>query len=110
MVLFRPLWTHPVFFLCFQIIRCAERIPGFLNRQFILLLSTLGVPDIVFQKLQDAVVLRMQDVTLNREVSHDVLPFRCSDNFRRVIHTQETARFYLSFCTHSAHILITSCS
>lgn len=57
-------------FLCRQIIRSAERMPGFLNRQYIILLSTLGVPDLVFQRLQDQVILSMRSMLSDKEVKN----------------------------------------
>ncbi|XP_065183968.1 uncharacterized protein LOC135814727 [Sycon ciliatum] len=58
-----------------EVIRSAERMPGFLNRQLILLLSTMGVPDSVFIHLQDKVIRTLNHARLKKECALRTIRF-----------------------------------
>lgn len=49
-------------------IRAAERMPGYLNRQFIVLLSALGIKDEVFEVMQEETIQSLEKITTDREV------------------------------------------
>ena len=51
-----------------EVIQAARRFPGHLNREIILLLSTLGIEDKVFMDLQKAMVKKLDRVVINRQV------------------------------------------
>eukprot|EP00117_Sycon_ciliatum_P026129 scpid27037/ scgid21522/ Probable RNA-dependent RNA polymerase 1 len=56
-----------------EVIRAAERMPGYLNRQFITLLSALGIEDDVFTKLQEEMIDSLKKVTQDREIALQTL-------------------------------------
>ncbi|XXG55897.1 hypothetical protein AAC387_Pa03g3456 [Persea americana] len=53
--------------------------PGFLNRQILTLLSALGVPDIVFLKMQESMVCKLNQILKNTDVAFEVLTTSCSE-------------------------------
>ncbi|KAK7351391.1 hypothetical protein VNO77_10806 [Canavalia gladiata] len=54
--------------------------PGFLNRQIITLLSALGVPDEIFWKMQEAMLLRLNQLLQDADIAFDVLTKSCADH------------------------------
>uniref|UniRef100_A0A1D1ZGP2 RNA-dependent RNA polymerase n=2 Tax=Anthurium amnicola TaxID=1678845 RepID=A0A1D1ZGP2_9ARAE len=53
--------------------------PGFLNRQIITLLSSLGVPDCVFDKMQDLMICKLNQMLMDTDVAYDVLTTSCAE-------------------------------
>ncbi|CAL5358959.1 unnamed protein product [Camellia sinensis] len=53
--------------------------PGFLNRQIITLLSTLKVADETFWKMQQSMICKLNQMTVNTEVAFDVLTASCAE-------------------------------
>ncbi|KAF9615730.1 hypothetical protein IFM89_026145 [Coptis chinensis] len=53
--------------------------PGFLNRQVVTLLSSLGVPNEVFSKLQDSMVHNLDQMLTNPDIALDVIISSCGD-------------------------------
>ncbi|XP_043724050.1 RNA-dependent RNA polymerase 6 [Telopea speciosissima] len=53
--------------------------PGYLNRQFVTLLSALGVPDNVFSRMQDSMVYKLNQMLENTDVAFDVLTSSCAE-------------------------------
>lgn len=64
-------WSHP--------------IPSYLNREIITLLSTLGVHDYVFEKMQRLVMQQLDEMLKDREVALDVLQTFCGGNSHHVM-------------------------
>ncbi|XP_027356579.1 RNA-dependent RNA polymerase 6-like [Abrus precatorius] len=54
--------------------------PGFLNRQIITLLSALSVPDEIFWKMQEAMLLRLNQMLLDADIAFDVLTKSCAEH------------------------------
>lgn len=53
--------------------------PGFLNRQIITLLSTLGVSDDVFWKMQVTMISKLNKILVDIDVAFEVLTSSCAD-------------------------------
>ncbi|KAK8513559.1 hypothetical protein V6N12_052737 [Hibiscus sabdariffa] len=53
--------------------------PGFLNRQIIILLSTLGVPDEVFWGMQNAMVSKLDKILDDTDAAFEVLTSSCGE-------------------------------
>ncbi|KAL5701648.1 RNA-directed RNA polymerase [Ranunculus cassubicifolius] len=53
--------------------------PGFLNRQIIILLSSLDVPNEVFLKLQDSMVYKLDQMLNDNDIALDVIISSCGD-------------------------------
>ncbi|KAI3891026.1 hypothetical protein MKW98_007331 [Papaver atlanticum] len=53
--------------------------PGFLNRQIIILLSALGVPDSVFSLMQATMVYKLCHILENTDIAFDVLTSSCGE-------------------------------
>ncbi|MQM13921.1 hypothetical protein Taro_046848 [Colocasia esculenta] len=53
--------------------------PGFLNRQIVTLLSTLGVPDPVFDEMEDLMIRRLNQMLVDTDVAFDVLTASCAE-------------------------------
>ncbi|KAK2660521.1 hypothetical protein Ddye_007054 [Dipteronia dyeriana] len=53
--------------------------PGFLNRQIIILLSTLGVPDEMFWKMQTLMISKLNQMLVDTDVAYDVLTESCAE-------------------------------
>ncbi|GAV80756.1 RdRP domain-containing protein [Cephalotus follicularis] len=53
--------------------------PGFLNRQIVTLLSTLGVPDEIFWTMQDSMVSKLDQILVDTDAAFDVLTSSCAD-------------------------------
>ncbi len=56
-----------------QVIQYARRLPCYLNRQFITLLSTLGVPDQPIEDLYDAMVANLDKVSISVHFLHSTV-------------------------------------
>ncbi|XP_068642476.1 RNA-dependent RNA polymerase 6-like [Aristolochia californica] len=54
--------------------------PGFLNRQIVTLLSALGVPDDVFEKMQDRMLFKLNKILENADVAYEVLTTSCAQH------------------------------
>ncbi|KAM0932075.1 putative RNA-directed RNA polymerase [Dioscorea sansibarensis] len=53
--------------------------PGFLNRQIVTLLSSLGVPDNVFARMQDSMISKLNQMLIDVDVAFEVLTTSCSE-------------------------------
>ncbi|KAK3043720.1 hypothetical protein RJ639_001916 [Escallonia herrerae] len=53
--------------------------PGFLNRQIVTLLSTLGVQDEIFWEMQDTMVSKLNQMLVDNDVAFDVLTASCAE-------------------------------
>ncbi|XVE97429.1 hypothetical protein REPUB_Repub03eG0018700 [Reevesia pubescens] len=53
--------------------------PGFLNRQIITLLSTLGVPDEVFWEMQNTMVCKLNKIFFDADAAFEVLTSSCGE-------------------------------
>ncbi|KAJ0965027.1 hypothetical protein J5N97_026165 [Dioscorea zingiberensis] len=53
--------------------------PGFLNRQIVTLLSSLGVPDNVFARMQDSMIFKLNQMLIDVDVAFEVLTTSCSE-------------------------------
>ncbi|OMO61675.1 RNA-dependent RNA polymerase, eukaryotic-type [Corchorus capsularis] len=53
--------------------------PGFLNRQIITLLSTLGVPDDVFREMQTTMLSRLDKILVDADAAFEVLTSSCAE-------------------------------
>ncbi|KAH0989581.1 hypothetical protein GBA52_001064 [Prunus armeniaca] len=53
--------------------------PGFLNRQIITLLSTLKVEDEIFWRMQEKMVLKLNQMLVDTDVAFDVLTSSCAE-------------------------------
>ncbi|XP_051113272.1 RNA-dependent RNA polymerase 6 [Andrographis paniculata] len=53
--------------------------PGFLNRQIITLLSALEVPDDIFSRMQDTMVMRLDEMLEDTDIAFDVVTASCTD-------------------------------
>ncbi|KAG9451073.1 hypothetical protein H6P81_011038 [Aristolochia fimbriata] len=89
---------------CFQ--------PGFLNRQNLTLLSALGVPDGVFEKMQDRMILKLNQILENADIAYEVLTTSCAEQGKNAAmmlsagfrpHTEPYLRGMLS-CLRSAQV------
>ncbi|OVA07789.1 RNA recognition motif domain [Macleaya cordata] len=67
--------THSIL----EIVSWTRFQPGFLNRQIITLLSSLGVPDDVFSKMQDSMVCKLDQILENTDVAFEVLTSSCAE-------------------------------
>ncbi|KAJ4732920.1 RNA-dependent RNA polymerase [Rhynchospora pubera] len=54
--------------------------PGFLNRQIVTLLSALGVPDEVFDCMQDSMVCKLDRILVDPDAAFDVLTSSCAEH------------------------------
>nr|KYP43410.1 putative RNA-dependent RNA polymerase SHL2 [Cajanus cajan] len=54
--------------------------PGFLNRQIITLLSALEVPDDIFWQMQEAMLLKLNQMLVDADIAFDVLTKSCADH------------------------------
>ncbi|XP_078177742.1 RNA-dependent RNA polymerase 6 [Carex rostrata] len=54
--------------------------PGFLNRQIVTLLSALGVPDQVFDRMQDSMVRKLDQILVDPDAAFDVLTSSCAEH------------------------------
>ncbi|WOK99134.1 putative RNA-dependent RNA polymerase SHL2 [Canna indica] len=52
---------------------------GFLNRQIVTLLSSLKVPDNVFSRMQDLMILKLDQMLVDTDVAFDVLTTSCAE-------------------------------
>eukprot|EP00898_Chlorokybus_atmophyticus_P003162 jgi/Chlat1/3847/Chrsp26S03977 len=80
----------------FEVIQSADFWPGFLNRQIILLLSAAGIPDSVFQELQNQVVARLDGMFTIPEVALNVLLQTCGGRVRTILVEAIRAGFSLT--------------
>ncbi|XVE53622.1 hypothetical protein DITRI_Ditri03aG0017400 [Diplodiscus trichospermus] len=53
--------------------------PGFLNRQIITLLSTLGVPDEVFWEMQTTMVSKLDKILVDTDAAFEILTSSCAE-------------------------------
>ncbi|KAK9149643.1 hypothetical protein Scep_008400 [Stephania cephalantha] len=53
--------------------------PGFLNRQIIILLSALNVPENVFSRKQDSMVCKLDQMLENTDVAFEILTLSCAE-------------------------------
>lgn len=56
-----------------EVLSSSRFLPSYLNRQIIMLLSTLGVKDSVFEELQQRMVTKLDDMMKDADVARDVL-------------------------------------
>lgn len=56
-----------------DILNSSRFLPSYLNRQIIMLLSTLGVADSVFEQMQHRVVAKLDEMMKDADVARDVL-------------------------------------
>lgn len=68
--------------------------PGFLNRQIITLLSTLGANDKAFMERQDKMIKRLDSVLVNREDALSVLETSCTGDLHSTAMTMLRAGFH----------------
>ncbi|KAJ6795188.1 putative RNA-dependent RNA polymerase SHL2 [Iris pallida] len=54
--------------------------PGFLNRQIVVLLSSLDVPDDVFARMQESMVGKLDQMLVDPDVAYDVLTTSCAEH------------------------------
>ena len=59
-----------------DILNTSRFLPSYLNRQVIMLLSTLGVEDSVFEKMQHRMVSQLDDILKDADVARDFLQVR----------------------------------
>ncbi|KAK9729654.1 hypothetical protein K7432_000167 [Basidiobolus ranarum] len=64
-----------------EIIKTAEFMPAYLNRQVIVLLTTLGVPDSVFIALQEAYLREMEEIIHDEVLALKILALHCSSSW-----------------------------
>lgn len=95
-----------------EIINVAEYIPAFLNRQIIMILSSLGVPDSSFINLQDRMLQDLSDnllddekaaLTLENLINNPLMAFDI--NFLRFLdvkHSRNPSRIHNSDCFNSS--------
>ncbi|KAG0489161.1 hypothetical protein HPP92_007972 [Vanilla planifolia] len=62
-----------------EIISWTRFQPGFLNRQIITLLSALGVPDMVFWRMQEEMVSKLDHILIDTNVALEVLTTSCAE-------------------------------
>ncbi|THU44667.1 hypothetical protein C4D60_Mb02t09780 [Musa balbisiana] len=53
--------------------------PGFLNRQIVTLLSSLKVPDSVFERMQDSMILKLNQILHDTDVAFEILTTSCAE-------------------------------
>lgn len=53
--------------------------PCFLNRQIVTLLSALYVPDIIFSKMQDSMVSKLDQMLVDPDVAFDIITSSCAE-------------------------------
>jgi hypothetical protein len=54
---------------CLFVLQASRRKPGFLNRQVILLLSNLGIPDDAFLKYQGDMLVSVNNMMFNPDLA-----------------------------------------
>ncbi|CAO2187458.1 unnamed protein product [Urochloa humidicola] len=64
----------------FEVVSWTRLQPAFLNRQIITLLSTLGVPDTVFQQMQNAMLHNLDRILTHSDVAYEVVKACCPEH------------------------------
>lgn len=62
-----------------EIVSWTKILPGFLNRQIITLLSSLQVPDNVFEKMQETMIHKLNQMLVDADVAYEVLTRSCAE-------------------------------
>ncbi|BAC00725.1 putative RNA-dependent RNA polymerase [Oryza sativa Japonica Group] len=66
--------------LVLEVVSWTKFQPGFLNRQIIILLSSLNVPDSIFWQMQETMLSNLNNILSDRDVAFEVLTTSCADD------------------------------
>lgn len=61
-----------------EVLAWTRFLPGFLNRQIIVLLSSLGVSDAVFWRMQESMVGNLENILTDSDVAFEIITRSCS--------------------------------